>query len=515
MAHALVAMLQHAFVPLGVQHAGAAFKCHLVGQRADDAGATGLVADIYRHGAAALLFRRAADAAERVEVMIDGGDAELDRLEILVGEFDTRQDRGHQLGLLRHLAVAAMGEALALGEHLAELVFVFPAAAVDQHVDVGAIGAVGIGEDTQRGGLEVTGIGLHVGERMLPDEVLVFRLLGAGGEPAGLGEHARLQGQQVAEDAGEGEHHVDARAAQFGQRQQACAAQPAKAVEARCGTEQRHRLGDGSALALEVVGAPQHQRHGLGQGLAGGDMGVEQQLRLARTILHREGGRDAEGIEAMEVAPRRQDVGRADQVTARYGADEARIERLEQPCDLMVFRQEAVHLREVGGGSGFGDAGDGLAAGLGIHRLADDMQSVRDQRVFKFEDLQLQCVNLGFRIIPFGLSRGEVDGGGLGLDEEGEVMALGSSRLQPAPAADRGLEVDEAAVEARLGQRRRQVADERRTRAALGDGAFRRVVGGIEIEVREVADQPVRPAAGRHARLLAGHEFQRAVGAEV
>ena len=45
--------------------------------------------------------------------------------------------------------------------------------------------------------------------------------------------------------------------------------------------------------------------------------------------------------------------------------------------------------------------------------------------------------------------------------------------------------------------------------------ALGRVVGGIEVEVRQVADQPVRPAGAGQAGLLAGHEFERAMGAEM
>ena len=66
---------------------------------------------------------------------------------------------------------------------------------------------------------------------------------------------------------------------------------------------------DWATFALEVVGAPQHQRHRLRQRLAAGDMRVEKQLSLAGAILHREGGGDAEGIKAMQVAARWQDVG--------------------------------------------------------------------------------------------------------------------------------------------------------------------------------------------------------------
>ena len=48
LAHAFVAVLQHAFMPLGVEHAGAGFQGHLFGQGAHDAIALGLVANVDR-----------------------------------------------------------------------------------------------------------------------------------------------------------------------------------------------------------------------------------------------------------------------------------------------------------------------------------------------------------------------------------------------------------------------------------------------------------------------------------
>jgi hypothetical protein len=87
LAHALVAVLEHALVPFRVEHAGAGLQRDLLAEGADLAFAAGLVADVDRH----LLRRRgalhgAADAAEGVEVVVDGGDAELDGVEVLIGE---------------------------------------------------------------------------------------------------------------------------------------------------------------------------------------------------------------------------------------------------------------------------------------------------------------------------------------------------------------------------------------------------------------------------------------------
>jgi hypothetical protein len=86
------------------------------------------------------------------------------------------------------------------------------------------------------------------GQRVLADEVLLERLVGAGGQEGGFGQQLDLQRQQVAEDAREGDDHVDARAAQLGQRHQVGAGQAAVAVEARRGAHQRQGLGRSGRL---------------------------------------------------------------------------------------------------------------------------------------------------------------------------------------------------------------------------------------------------------------------------
>jgi hypothetical protein len=114
-----------------------------------------------------------------------------------------------------------------------------------------------------------------VRERVPPHEVLLERLVGAGGEEGRLGEQAGLQRQQVAEDARQGDEHVDARPAELGERHELGAAEPAVAVEPGSRAEQGEGLGDRAAARLEVVGAPEHERHRLGQRVALGDVAGE------------------------------------------------------------------------------------------------------------------------------------------------------------------------------------------------------------------------------------------------
>ena len=104
----------------------------------------------------------------------------------------------------------------------------------------------------------------------------------------------------------------------------------------------------------------------------------------------------------------------------------------------------------------------------------------------------------------------------LGLDQFGELGALVLIvRAQAAEALDGRLEIDQTPVEAGVGDGRGQVAHQGGRGAALGDHALGGVVGGVEIEIGQVADEAVRPAGAGQAGLLAGHELQGAVGAEV
>ena len=172
-------------------------------------------------------------------------------------------------GVLRRLAVAAVGEALAGLVGVGELALLAPGAAVDQLVDVRAVGALGVGEHPQARRLDVDAHPLGIVQRVGADEVVREGLVGGGGAEGGFGEELGLQRQQVAEDAREGHHHVDARAAEDGERHEVGAGQPAVGVEAGRRADQRHRLGDRAAVGLDAVRAPEHQRHRVRQARRG------------------------------------------------------------------------------------------------------------------------------------------------------------------------------------------------------------------------------------------------------
>ena len=90
--------------------------------------------------------------------MVDRGDAEFDRVEVLIGEIDARETLSQQRGLLYRLARATIGEALAAGIGLGEFVLVVPAAVLDQMVDVRAVGALGVAEHAQRRRFEIAAV---------------------------------------------------------------------------------------------------------------------------------------------------------------------------------------------------------------------------------------------------------------------------------------------------------------------------------------------------------------------
>jgi hypothetical protein len=118
----------------------------------------------------------------------------------------------------------------------------------------------------------------------------------------------------------------------------------ARSCPAGLGADQRQRLGDGAALGLEVVGPPEHQRDGLGQPVAVGQMPIQQDLRVLGALAHREYARQPEGIEAVQVAPGRQDLRRTQQVAARCRPHEAAFQRTQDRRRLVILRHQLVVL---------------------------------------------------------------------------------------------------------------------------------------------------------------------------
>ena len=345
--HTLVAMLEHAFEPFRVEHARAGFERHLIFECANGAFAASLIADEDRRGlAAASPLDRAGDAAEGIEIVVDGGDTEFDRIEVLISELHIGQHALQQRGLLDRPAAAAIGETLAPRIGFGQLVLFCPAAAFDKIVDVRAVGAFGIAVDAQRGNLERAAMLALISQRVLSDEVHLGRFIGGGGHVGRLGQQLDLQRHQITEDARDRDHHVDARTTQFFDRHQCGTCDPAIAVKARHRTHQRQSLRKRAAFRFQIVAAPQDHRDGLGQRIAAFDIGIEQTLRLSRAIAHRKGARNAEGVETVNIAPGRQNVGGMQDVATWRWPDETSVERGENCADLMILRQQPVRFGE-------------------------------------------------------------------------------------------------------------------------------------------------------------------------
>ena len=246
-------------------------------------------------------------------------------------------------------------------------------------------------------------------------------------------------------------------------------------------------------------------------------MALQQPFGLAGAVLDRKGARDAERVEPVQVAAGRQHVRVAQEVAARRGACVAAVEGVEKRRRLAVGGEQRIEARALGR---IADPRrvEHLGPRLRIHRHPDDVEAVRNKRVFEFQNLALQRQDGRCRLIsPRRLGSGQFDGGGLRLDQLGQarhLLAVGL-RSERAPTVERGLEVGQAAIKPRLGDRRREIADQRRSRAALGERALRRIVGRVEIDVRQSADQPVGPARAGKPGLLARHELQRPVRAEM
>ena len=363
-----------------------------------------------------------------------------------------------------------------------------------------------------------------------------------------------MQRQKVPEDSRHRQHHIDARSAELLQRNKARAAQAAISVEARFGADKGERLADRHALGLEIVGPPEDDCDGFRKRMAVRGIAGEDAIGLSGALGDREGARNAIGIETMQVAAGRQDRRRPNEIAADDWSDETPVERpyaapefsWSSPSSWLMRANSSKALRAsciCGAGErcngrvrrpgrddrahrgagiakterALGDCRQRPGALLGAGRLAENVQTVGDERVFEFEDRGAELVDFVARAPPPGrLGLGEVNGGSLRLNEFGKQAALMIGLgFTGAVAVERRLQVDETAIKSGMGEARREIADEGRGRPALRQRALGRIVRSIEIDVGHGADQALGPACGRKPDLLARHEFERSVHAEM
>ena len=204
---------------------------------------------------------------------------------------------------------------------------------------------------------------------------MLERLVGAGREPRGLGDHPGLERQQVAEDARQRDDHVDPRAAEFGERDQLGARQPAIAVEPRPRADQRQRLRDLHAFGSSDCRCPTapspasrgRRRSAVWRAIS------SSAWRAPSAIAKAPGMRN--GSKPWMLRPVGSTFGLRSTSPPGAGATKPRVERVDQRVEFAIV--------PVGSSVGAGRRSS-ARAGLVGHRLAEDVEAVRDQLALEF-----------------------------------------------------------------------------------------------------------------------------------
>ena len=235
-------------------------------------------------------------------------------------------------------------------------------------------------------------------------------------------------------------------------------------------------------------------------------------------VLHSESAGNAKRVKAVQVAPGGQHIRCAQQVAAGCRVYVTAIEGTEQAFDFAVLAHQHKGLGKrikqlaalfagrqtaefccLGCTAALDDGINGrrcdfayvLAFGHGaqhigilrvVERLADHMQTVRYQCVFKLQHLHRQLLNRVLHLlhavcvgvyVPHGKGGRQVNGCGLGLNQFGQARHVsGLSRTEIAPTVNRGFQIHQTAVQTGCFHRRRQITDERRAASAFGNRAF-------------------------------------------
>ena len=189
-------------------------------------------------------------------------------------------------------------------------------------------------------------------------------------------------------------------------------------------------------------------------------------------------------------------------------------EDLGEREDLLVVAVDAGDVHERGnrllrgGGAADDVQAAGQEAGLDLHEL---LVHLADDHV-----AGVLVHVLGVRVVRGDLGDVLVEVAGDRGGHDGVHDGRTAARVLEAPVRrNELLELLQPLVQTRVLGGGGEVGDGVRVRAALGDGRLRGVVRGVVVDVGGVADEVVRVAVAGHANLLAGHELQGAVRAEV
>ena len=217
-----------------------------------------------------------------------------------------------------HLAgiVGVEGEGFAGEVHLLQLPFLFPGAVLHRQVHIRGIAAAGVGKHA--------GGGIAQGDALLSGlllAVLTYKihlqgLISLGGHLHPLIDQGHLVDEQITENPRAIHHHIDAGPAQLFERDQLQLVHPAEGIGHGPNTDEPEDLGEGFAIGLDVIGAPEHAGDRFRPGA------LLSLLALDQPIHHHLGGGDGGpggnrlGIEGMDVLAAGQHAGIADRITA-------------------------------------------------------------------------------------------------------------------------------------------------------------------------------------------------------
>src|SRR5262249_30814708 len=161
---------------------------------------------------------------------------------------DAGQGTLHQLSRLASIEVAApaistVSKALARNKQVSERAACIPLAVHDHEVDIGAVVAGSIREDTHNRVIR-TDAGSHCSLRMASDKVELIRFIERRGQSHSLVEKLDGRSKEIAKDARDRQDKVDARASESLERNSLDLHHTVEIVALRSYTKQPERLSD-------------------------------------------------------------------------------------------------------------------------------------------------------------------------------------------------------------------------------------------------------------------------------
>jgi len=141
---------------------------------------------------------------------------------------------------------------------------------------------------------------------------------------------------------------------------------------------QSERLPDRASLALEIVRAPKNDCDRFRKGIPVRRVTRQHLFGLPGAVGHGEGGRNAIGIEAVQIAAGWQNGRRSHQIAADHRGDQTPVKRPEQSGNLEVLGEQAVQSGEVFKGP---PRFPRLRRAAGVDRLFD--RSASDKRAHR------------------------------------------------------------------------------------------------------------------------------------